>query len=138
VSLDGSGPFASQLLNETNRLVSNIFNGGFEFVRRIRTFALPNTELKHKALLYLLLMANHKSALKRIRSNEAKRVLNRYQHKSTRTAIKKLRGTTDKTAAQELLKKVTSMLDRLAKKNIIHKNKAANNKSKLTKLVNAL
>ena len=83
-------------------------------------------------------MANHKSAIKRIRSNEAKRVLNRYQHKSTRTAIKKLRGTTDKTAAQELLKKVSSMLDRLAKKNIIHKNKAANNKSKLAKLVNAL
>ena len=111
---------------------------GFEFVSRIRTFALPNTELKHNAPIYFLLMANHKSALKRIRSNEAKRVLNRYQHKSTRTAIKKLRTTTDKTAAQELLKKVTSMLDRLAKKNIIHKNKAANNKSKLTKLVNAL
>jgi small subunit ribosomal protein S20 len=93
------------------------------------------------AVLYRIsffVMANHKSAIKRIRSNEAKRVLNRYQHKSTRTAIKKLRGTTDKTAAQELLKKVTSMLDRLAKKNIIHKNKAANNKSKLTKLVNAL
>ncbi|MGI4875091.1 MAG: 30S ribosomal protein S20 [Janthinobacterium lividum] len=83
-------------------------------------------------------MANHKSAIKRIRSNEAKRVLNRYQHKSTRTAIKKLRDLTDKSAAQELLKKVSSMLDRLAKKNIIHKNKAANNKSKLTKLVNAL
>ena len=83
-------------------------------------------------------MANHKSALKRIRSNEAKRVLNRYQHKSTRTAIKRLREATDKSAAQVLLIKVTSMLDRLAKKNIIHKNKAANNKSKLTKLVNAL
>ena len=88
--------------------------------------------------ILFFVMANHKSAIKRIRSNEAKRVLNRYQHKSTRTAIKKLRDTTDKSAAQELLKKVTSMLDRLAKKNIIHKNKAANNKSKLTKLVNAL
>ena len=83
-------------------------------------------------------MANHKSALKRIRSNEAKRVLNRYQAKSTRTAVKKLRGTTDKTEAQELLKKVSSMLDRLAKKNIIHKNKAANNKSKLAKFVKSL
>jgi small subunit ribosomal protein S20 len=95
----------------------------------------------HSAVSYRIsffVMANHKSAIKRIRSNEAKRVLNRYQHKSTRTAIKKLRDTTDKSAAQELLKKVTSMLDRLAKKNIIHKNKAANNKSKLTKLVNAL
>ncbi|MBC6988248.1 MULTISPECIES: 30S ribosomal protein S20 [Hymenobacter] len=83
-------------------------------------------------------MANHKSALKRIRSNEAKRVLNRYQAKSTRTAIKKLRASSSKTEAQELLKKVTSMLDRLAKKNIIHKNKAANNKSSLTKFVNSL
>ena len=83
-------------------------------------------------------MANHKSALKRIRSNEAKRVLNRYQAKSTRTAVKKLRATTDASEAQELLKKVSSMLDRLAKKNIIHKNKAANNKSSLTKYVNSL
>ena len=83
-------------------------------------------------------MANHKSALKRIRSNNAKRLRNRYQHKTTRTFIKRLRDTTDKSEAQELLKKVTSMLDRLAKKNIIHKNKAANNKSKLTKLVNSL
>jgi small subunit ribosomal protein S20 len=83
-------------------------------------------------------MANHKSALKRIRSNNAKRLLNRYQAKSTRTFIKKLRTTTDKTEAQELLKTVSSMIDRLAKKNIIHKNKAANNKSKLAKHVNAL
>ncbi len=83
-------------------------------------------------------MANHKSALKRIRSNEAKRLRNRYQHKTTRTYIKRLREATDKTEAQELLVKVISMVDRLAKKNIIHKNKAANNKSKLTKLVNNL
>ncbi|MCO6359912.1 SSU ribosomal protein S20P [Roseivirga pacifica] len=83
-------------------------------------------------------MANHKSALKRIRSNEAKRLRNRYQHKTTRTFIKRLRNTSDKTEAQELLKKVTSMIDKLAKKNIIHKNKASNNKSKLTKLVNSL
>lgn len=83
-------------------------------------------------------MANHKSALKRIRSNEAKRLRNRYQNKTTRTFIKKLRGTSDKSEAQELLKKVISMLDKLAKKNIIHKNKAANNKSKLTKMVNSL
>lgn len=83
-------------------------------------------------------MANHKSALKRIRSNEAKRVLNRYQAKTTRTFIKKLKGTTDQAEAQELFKKVASMLDRLAKRNIIHKNKAANNKSKLARHVNAL
>ncbi|MEN9296584.1 MAG: 30S ribosomal protein S20 [Aquirufa sp.] len=81
-------------------------------------------------------MANHKSALKRIRSNEAKRLRNRYQHKSTRTLIKKLRLTTDKSVVIELYKQVSSSLDKLAKKNIIHKNKAANQKSKLAKLVN--
>lgn len=83
-------------------------------------------------------MANHKSALKRIRSNEAKRLRNRYQNKTTRTFVKRLRSTTDKAEAQELLKKVIGMLDKLAKKNIIHRNKASNQKSKLTKLVNAL
>ncbi len=83
-------------------------------------------------------MANHKSALKRIRANESKRLRNRYQFKSTRTAIKKLRTTTDKAAAQDLFKKVVSMIDKLAKKNIIHRNKAANDKSKLAVLVNSL
>ncbi len=83
-------------------------------------------------------MANHKSALKRIRSDEAKRLRNRYQHKTTRTFIKRLRNTTDKNEAEGLLKTVISMLDKLAKRNIIHKNKASNNKSKLTKLVNSL
>lgn len=83
-------------------------------------------------------MANHKSALKRIRSNEAKRLKNRYQAKTTRTFIKKLKNTSDKEAANALLKQVTSMLDKLAKKNVIHKNKASNNKSKLTKFVNSL
>ncbi len=83
-------------------------------------------------------MANHKSALKRIRSNEAKRLRNRYQHKTTRTFIKRLKESTDKTEAQDLLKKVSAMIDKLAKNNIIHKNKAANQKSKLTKLVTAM
>jgi len=83
-------------------------------------------------------MANHKSALKRIRTSAAKRLRNRYQAKTTRNAIKKLRNTTDPIEAKVLLPRVVSMLDRLAKKNVIHKNKAANNKSKLTKLVNKL
>jgi len=83
-------------------------------------------------------MANHKSALKRIRSNEKKRVLNRYQHKTTRNAIKALRLIDNKNEAAEKLAIVTSMIDKLAKKNIIHTNKAANLKSKLTKHVNAL
>ena len=82
-------------------------------------------------------MANHKSALKRIRSNEAKRLRNKYQHKTTRNAIKKLRES-DKKEATDLLPNVISMVDKLAKNNIIHKNKAANIKSKLTKHVAAL
>ncbi|MBJ6118738.1 30S ribosomal protein S20 [Pontibacter sp. BT310] len=83
-------------------------------------------------------MANHKSALKRIRANNAKRLRNRYQAKTTRTFIKKLKNTTEHAEAQELYKTVSSMIDRLAKKNIIHKNKAAHNKSKLAKFVNTL
>jgi small subunit ribosomal protein S20 len=83
-------------------------------------------------------MANHKSALKRIRQSETKRLHNRYFARTTRNAIKTLRGTTDKTEAQELLPKVSSMLDKLAKRSIIHKNKASNLKSSLTLHVNAL
>ncbi len=83
-------------------------------------------------------MANHKSALKRIRSNETKRLLNRYKHKTARNAMKKLREMSDKKEAEKLLPEVTSMLDKLAKKNIIHSNKAANLKSSLTKHVAGL
>jgi len=83
-------------------------------------------------------MANHKSALKRIRSNEKRRVLNKYQHKSTRNAIKKLREMTDAKEAQKMLPSVISMLDKLAKKNVIHANKAGNLKSQLTKYVAAI
>ncbi|WP_075341093.1 30S ribosomal protein S20 [Tenacibaculum agarivorans] len=83
-------------------------------------------------------MANHKSALKRIRSNETKRLRNKYQHKTTRNAVRKLRAITDKKEAEGMLSGVVAMLDKLAKNNIIHKNKAANLKSKLTKHVAAL
>ena len=83
-------------------------------------------------------MANHKSALKRIRSNEAKRLRNRYQHKSTRNAVKRLRAVEDKKEAESMFSKVVSMIDKLAKKNIIHKNKAANLKSKLAKHIATL
>lgn len=65
-------------------------------------------------------------------------MLNRYQAKTTRTFVKRLRTTTDKAEAQELFKTVSGMLDKLAKKNVIHKNKAANNKSKLARFVNNL
>jgi small subunit ribosomal protein S20 len=83
-------------------------------------------------------MANHKSAEKRIRANEAKRIRNKYQHKTARTFVKKLKTTTSKSEAETLLKEVSAMLDKLAKKNIIHWKKAANQKSKLAKKVNAL
>ena len=83
-------------------------------------------------------MANHKSALKRIRSNDKKRLRNRFQHKTTRNAVKKLKELTDRKEADILLKSVISMLDKLSKINIIHANKAANLKSKLTKHVSAL
>lgn len=82
-------------------------------------------------------MANHKSALKRIRSNETKRLRNRYQLKTCRTFVKKLKGTTDSKEAEALFKKVASMLDKLASKRVIHKNKAANNKSALARLINS-
>lgn len=83
-------------------------------------------------------MANHKSSIKRIRSNESKRVLNKYQHKTTRNATRKLRELKDRKEAETLLPKVVAMLDKLAKRNIIHKNKAANLKSGLQVHVNKL
>ena len=83
-------------------------------------------------------MANHKSAQKRVRSDEKKRNRNRYQHKTTRNAVRNLRASTDSKEATEMLPKVSSMLDKLAKKNIILKNKAANLKSSLAAHVSKL
>ena len=71
-------------------------------------------------------MANHKSALKRIRRNEAARLRNRYQHKTARNAVRKLRALENQEEAKVLFPKVVSMIDKLAKRNIIHANKAAN------------
>ena len=81
-------------------------------------------------------MANHKSSLKRIRQNESRRDQNKYVAKTTRNAVKKFRDTTDKKEVVAALPKVESMLDRLAKKNVIHKNKASNLKSELAVHVN--
>ncbi len=78
-------------------------------------------------------MANHKSSIKRIRSNDAKRTENRYYAKTTRTAVKKLQTAASKKEAEALLPKVSSMLDKLAKKSVLHKYKAGNLKSKLAK-----
>ena len=83
-------------------------------------------------------MANHKSSIKRIRQEEKRRLHNRYYAKTMRNAVRKLRSTTEKTEATALLPKVTKMLDKLAKVNIIHKNKASNLKSKLAVYVNKL
>ncbi len=83
-------------------------------------------------------MAHHKSALKRIRQNEKKRDHNRYYAKTTRNAIKGLRGTSDKEEATKLYPEVVSMIDKLARRNIIHKNKASNLKSKLAHHVSSL
>ncbi|MBR4659858.1 MAG: 30S ribosomal protein S20 [Bacteroidales bacterium] len=83
-------------------------------------------------------MANHASADKRNRQSEKRRVHNRYYAKTTRNAIRALRNTTDKAAAEASMPKVFAMIDKLAKSNIIHKNKAANLKSGIAVYVNKL
>lgn len=83
-------------------------------------------------------MANHKSSLKRIRQEERRRLHNRYYAKSARTAVKKLRAMTDKSEAMVFYPFVVKKVDKLAKVNIIHKNKANNLKSKLAIYINRL
>ena len=83
-------------------------------------------------------MANHKSAKKRIRQNAVRRLRNRYQHVSTRTAIKNLKGSTEKEAATLLLPGVVSKVDKCVRNNIFHKNKGSRIKSQLTRYVNGL
>ncbi len=83
-------------------------------------------------------MANHKSSIKRIRQTEARRLQNKYYARTMRKALRNLRASSDKAEAVAMVPTVSSMVDKLAKKNIIHKNKAANLKSGIQKLVNAL
>lgn len=83
-------------------------------------------------------MANNKSALKRVRQAEVRKQENKYFARTMRNAVRKLHRTTAKEEATELLPKVTSMLDKLAKRNVIHNNKASNLKSSLTRHVNSL
>lgn len=83
-------------------------------------------------------MAHHKSAKKRIRQAAKRRVQNRYYGKTTRNAIRDLRALTSKSEATEKLPKIISMIDKLAKMNIIHKRNAANKKSKLMRFVSGL
>lgn len=82
-------------------------------------------------------MAHHKSAKKAMRQAEKRNTANRYVGKTARNAIKKLRGTTDTAEAQKALPDVISMIDKLAKKKVIHRNKASNLKSKLMRKVTA-
>ena len=83
-------------------------------------------------------MANHKSSLKRIRQTETRKLHNHYYAKTARNAVRKLRATSNKEEAAEMLPKVSKMLDKLAAKHVIHKNKSANLKSKLAIYVNKL
>lgn len=83
-------------------------------------------------------MAHHKSAKKRIKQDEVKNLQNKYYAKTMRNAVKKLRAETSKDAVAEALPKVTSLIDKLAKKNVIHKNKAANLKSSLNVHLNKI
>ena len=83
-------------------------------------------------------MANHKSSIKRIRQEEKRRLHNRYYAKTMRNAVKKLRNTTDKAEAAAMFPSVQKMLDKLAKRNLIHKNKASNLKSKLAAHISKL
>lgn len=83
-------------------------------------------------------MANHLSAKKRIRQNAKRKLQNKYYAKTMRNAVKKVRGITDKAEAEALYPKVTSLIDHLAKKKVIHKNKASNLKSKLSAHISKL
>ena len=83
-------------------------------------------------------MANHKSSMKRMRQEAKRRLRNRYYKKTARTMIQNLREITDQKEAEKYLPKVVSMIDKLAKKNTWHPNKAANLKSKLMRHVNSL
>ncbi len=83
-------------------------------------------------------MANHISAIKRIRQNEKRRLHNRYYARTMRNALKDFRSLSEKKEAEEKYPKMVSLIDKLVKKNIIHKNKAANLKSKLSKQVSSL
>jgi len=83
-------------------------------------------------------MANHQSAKKKIKQDQVKRLKNRYYAKTMRNAVKKLRAMTSKEEAKGELSKVTSIIDILAKKNVIHANKAANLKSSVSMHVNSL
>ena len=125
--LQQDGPFVYRLGRKIFILERGVrFPHGLQ-VKRIK-------ELKNR----LVEMANHKSSLKRIRQEETRRLHNRYYGKTMRNAVRKLRATSDKAEAVAMYPGVTKMLDKLAKTNVIHKNKASNLKSKLALYINKL
>ncbi|MBO5780579.1 MAG: 30S ribosomal protein S20 [Muribaculaceae bacterium] len=83
-------------------------------------------------------MANHKSSIKRIRQTAARRLRNRYYEKTCRNAVRRVRKMTNKAEAEAAFSKLTAMLDKLAAKRTISKNKAANLKSKIARYINTL
>lgn len=103
----------------------------FLFLNKTATFAVPKK-------IQLVKMANHKATKKDVRQSTARRDRNRYYGKTTRNAIRGILKLNEKNAAQEELPKVISMIDKLAKRRVIHKNKASNLKSKLVKKISAL
>ena len=126
--LQQDGPFVYRLGRKIFILERGVrFPHGLQ-VKRIN-------ELKKNRLVE---MANHKSSLKRIRQEETRRLHNRYYGKTMRNAVRKLRATTDKAEAVAMYPGITKMLDKLAKTNVIHKNKANNLKSKLAIYINKL
>ena len=86
----------------------------------------------------IYLMANHSATKKDVRQRRKRNERNRYHGKTTRNAIRDLKAIDTKAAASEKIPQISSMIDKLAKRGIIHKNKAANLKSKLTKGVQSL
>ena len=83
-------------------------------------------------------MANHPSALKRIRQNEVRKLHNRFYQKTMRNAVRKFRSLESKKEAIEQMPKLYAIIDKLAKRNMIHSKKAANLKSGITKFANGL
>ena len=83
-------------------------------------------------------MANHKSSLKRIRQTEKRRLANRYWQKTARNAVRRIRKMTEKAEAIEAYNKISALLERLGRKNVISQNKASNLRSKLMLYINKL
>lgn len=126
---------------EINGLCEIFFRRASFFQRINPTFARPKRKANsffNVQHIFAQNMAHHKSALKRIRQNDKRRLQNRYYKKSARTAVKNLRDLKDQAEAATFLPKVISMIDKLAKRGNIHRNKAANLKSGLTRHVNSL